>query len=443
MQEFVNVKKACLAMQSNFRGRQARLLHKSIRAARNIQRVYKGYRQLKIFNSQKRSAIMIQAIFRAFSQSQKYLVARDRLISLQAVYRGFSQQQQYKRERGNLIKLQAEWRRYSMEQTFKTKKAAAIKIQANFRAYVQAQKFQRTRAHVILSQAICRGFVARQFVARHRARAMSASLQIQSLWKGYKARKASKKAMRSIHVIQAHYRGWMERLRLWNACRALATKAREMRMRIEEARRQVQEHLKLGNKTKAGIEVLLMDPSISRSMKAVESLEIATRLSRECAQCITELGAVERLYKVISTCTRSLPEMKLAKACLQTLNNFSIYKEKFRLEISLMPISAVTLAEFIESKRDDDQEAVLLAIKLLRFICEDTFSAAEIAAIPRVDSSSTPFERLNRTIHMMEKKIPTKAAPLANNNGKPSAADKYCKCIKALKALTRTIGESK
>jgi len=107
-----------------------------------------------------------------------------------------------------------------------------------------------------------------------------------------------------------------------------------------------------------------------------------------------------------------------------------------------MPISALTLAEFIESKRDDDQEAVLLAIKLLRFICEDAFSAAEIAAIPRVDGLSTPFERLNRTIHMMEKKIP-KAAPLANNNGKPSAADKYCKCIKALKALTRTIGESK
>jgi len=429
-------------LQSIQRGNQARRLVRNIRAARNIQRVYKGYRQLKIFYSQKRSAIKIQAIFRASSQSKKYLVARARLISLQAVYRGFSQQQQYKRDRGNFIKLQAEWRRYSMEQTFKTQKAAGIKIQANFRAYVQAQKFQCTRAHVILSQAISRGFVARQFVARHRARVMSASQQIQSLWKGYKARKASKKAMRSIHVIQAHYRGWMERMRLWNACRALATKAREMRMRIEEARKQVQEHLKLGNKTKAGIEVLLMDPSISRSMKAVESLEIATRLSRECAQCITELGAVERLYKVISTCTRSLPEMKLAKACLQTLNNFSIYKEKFRLEISLMPISAVTLAEFIESKRDDDQEAVLLAIKLLRFICEDAFSAAEIAAIPRVDGLSTPFERLNRTIHMMEKKIP-KAAPLANNNGKPSAADKYCKCIKALKALTRTIGESK
>mmetsp|Transcript_97849 Transcript_97849/g.143247 ORF Transcript_97849/g.143247 Transcript_97849/m.143247 type:complete len:250 (+) Transcript_97849:3-752(+) len=249
--------------------------------------------------------------------------------------------------------------------------------------------------------------------------------------------------MRSINVIQAHYRGWVERKRLWNACRELASKARAMRQRIEDARRQVQDHLKLGNKTKAGIEVLLMDPSISKSIKAVESLEIATRLSKECAQCITELGAVPRLYMLLSSCTRSLPELKLAKQSLQTLNNFAIYKDKFRQDLSQMPIAAETLAEFIESKRDDDQEAVFLAIKLLRFICEDAFNAAEIAGIQSVKGSHTPFERLNRTITMMEKKAP-KATPLANNNGKTAAtATYYAKCIKSLKMLTRTIGDSK
>ena len=134
--------------------------------------------------------------------------------------------------------------------------------------------------------------------------------------------------------------------------------------------------------------------------------------------------------------------MKLAKACLQTLGNFALYKEKFRMEISLMPLSATTLAEFIESKRDDDQEAVLLATNLMRFICEDPFNAAEIAAIQSVKNAPTPFDRLNRTINMMEKKAP-KPTALANNNGRSQATDKYTKCIKALKALTRTIGDNK
>ena len=134
--------------------------------------------------------------------------------------------------------------------------------------------------------------------------------------------------------------------------------------------------------------------------------------------------------------------MKLAKQTLTTLNNFAIYKDKFRQDISLMPLCATTLAEFIESKRDDDQELVYLAIKLLRFICEDAYSAAEIAAMLSEGNRPTPFERLNRTVSMMEKKAP-KAVPLANNNGKPPAGAGYLKCIKSLKSLTRTIGENK
>ena len=122
--------------------------------------------------------------------------------------------------------------------------------------------------------------------------------------------------------------------------------------------------------------------------------------------------------------------MQLAKKSLKTLNNFSIYKDKFRNDISQMPLCAEVCAEFIESKRDQDEEAVFLATKLLRFICEDEFNAAEIAAIASVNRAPTPFERLNRTINMMERKAPKEE----------KKAQMHAKAIKALKALTKTIG---
>ena len=436
-----------ITLQKIQRGNKARRLVRDKRAAIAVQRVYKGYRQRKAFRTQKRAAIVIQANFRCFNETEKYQITRDRLIVLQSVYRGWSQQQKYQQDRCKLIKLQAEWRRFTMEESFKMQKASAIKIQAMYRGYSQQQKYQQTCKLLIFAQAVCRGFMARRFVAEERRRMNHASLAIQCLWRGYAVRKETTKAIRSINTIQAHYRGWRERMQLWNACKHLAAKAREMRKRIEEARKQVQEHLKLGNKTKAGIEVLLSDPSISKSMQAVQSLELATRLSGECVQCITELGAVESLYKLVADSGRSLPEMKLARACLDTLNNFSIYKDKFRQELSPMPLCASTLAEFIESKRDDDhQEAALAAIKLLRFICEDPFNAAEIAAIRSIKGAPTPFERLNRTLTMLEKKAPKAVVPLANANGskgKPAAANNYNKCIKALKALIKTVGENK
>jgi hypothetical protein len=405
--------------------------------------VYKGYLQLKTFRAQKRAAIKIQANYRSFAQTDMYKATRARLISLQAVYRGFSQQQKYQHDRVNLIKLQAEWRRYSMEQAFKVQRSSAIKVQACFRAFYLSKKYQQTLAKVIHIQAFCKGSVTRKFVADKKIRMNRACLGIQSVWRGYVARKSFRHTMRSVHAMQAYYRSWKERMAMWERCKELATKSREMRRRIKEAKQRVQEHLKLGNKTKAGIEVLLTDPAISKSIKAVESLETATRLSVECAQCVTELGAIGKLYTVIQNTTRSRPEMQLARLCLQTLNNFSLYKDKFRMEISQMPLSAEVLAEFIESKRDEDQETVLLAIQLLRFICEDPFNAAEFAAIRSINRAPTPFERLNRTICMMEKKVP-KAVPLSNNNGKaPQAANMYAKCIKSLKLLTWTIGENK
>ena len=205
-------------------------------------------------------------------------------------------------------------------------------------------------------------------------------------------------------------------------------------MRIAEAQKQVQEHMKLGNRTAHSLELLLESTSISSTRNAITSLEMATRLSDVCAQCTVELGAIEKLYEIMRSCNRSKPELMLAKQCLQTLSNFTLYKTRFRDDLCILPLTAEALAEFIQNMREADEDAVLLAVGLLRFICTDESKASEIAALPARGSLPTPMHRLNMTLNMLQKKIPK---PI--NNRKPQTP----KLVVELQSLIQVIGQNK
>lgn len=159
-----------------------------------------------------------------------------------------------------------------------------------------------------------------------------------------------------------------------------------------------QEHMKLGNRTQSSLDVLLKSSSITKIMQAVSVLEVSTRWSEACAQCIGELGAIERIYGVIQSCNRSKPEQELARMCLQTLANFTQYKEQFRRDLAELPLAADVLASFITQMRDADEAGVLQAASLLRYICGDVVVARKVACMQSVGGQPTPEQRLKLTV---------------------------------------------
>ncbi len=168
----------------------------------------------------------------------------------------------------------------------------------------------------------------------------------------------------------------------------------------------------------AGLEVLINSRSITTTMKAVGSLEIATRYSPECAHIISEMGAVARLYLVLQSCNRSKPHLMLAKQTLQTLFNFTAHGAEFRAKVSQLPIAADVLAEFAQTMRDTDEECVLQAVKLLRWISADPQTSADISGAFSVNGQPTAVERLGMTLKCLERK------------GKPAGAQPSIKAVK-------------
>ena len=382
---FSTLKAASVTMQSMWRGRVARLHCKAIRAAVMIQKIYKGYCDRA-----------------AFKQDIKSIVAT------QAVCKGWVV------------------RKMIAQQT-----AACVKIQARFRAYTSRCTFLRTVTGFAKAQAIARGMIARSMVRemRRQARIAGCVVQLQCWARTVLAKMASARRTRSIAVIQAMFRGCLARKRLLTSCKQLAIKARNARKRITEARKKVQEHMTLGNRTNAGLETLLHCQTITPVIKAVGSLEVATRWSDVCARCIVDLDAIEKIYSVISSCNRSKPHIELSKVCLATLVNFTKYKNLFRGDLA-RPTAASVLSAFIQQMRDTDEECVHMAVKVMRFIAQDQVIAAEISMVQGTSANPSPLQRLNLALKSLKNKA---LAPSNGGRGKESA------CVKALDALIKTI----
>jgi hypothetical protein len=162
--------------------------------------------------------------------------------------------------------------------------------------------------------------------------------------------------------------------------------------------------MKLSNRTKSGLEVLLKSASITTTMKAISSLEVASKWSDVCACCIADLGAIEKLYCVIRSCNRSKPHIELARSCLRTIANFTTYGDKFREEVSALPVAAEALSEVIQNMRDTDDECVLKAIRLLSYIAQDKDRAMQISQLCGVDGQPSPVQRLNLTMVSLKRR---------------------------------------
>ena len=393
---FLAFKAAACKIQMFVRGAIVRAQIKSkAKAALRVQSWWRCVTSVASYSADRRDIITVQSVWRRATAVRRYAASRTLAVAAQRIARGFLSRRAARAGRAATM-IKKVWKGHWQLMAYARERSSAVRIQTAVRRYAAIREYRQDVGRVIAIQAWARGNASRARVACVRGEMK------EQRWRAMRARSAL--------IIQSFWRGYTGRKALWANCTKLAKKAKELRARIEEARRTVQEHMKLGNRTQAGLDVLLHSSSITTIIKAAVSLEVTTRLSEACARCVADLGAIEKLYGVVASCNRSKPEMELARHCLVTLTNFMQYPE-MKGELRAMPLCADTLTSFIARNRDKDEAAVLMACKLLSYLCKDAETAREVAAIQGTGGNPSPSDNLRVTIKALQRKAPAAAAP--------------------------------
>ncbi|XP_069050242.1 abnormal spindle-like microcephaly-associated protein [Lepisosteus oculatus] len=192
--QYVQIRKAVIAVQAGFRGMKARReLKEKHRAATTIQAAFKAYSCKKKLASFKKAATFIQQWYRACSvgrhQCQEFIKLKQVAVKLQAVYRGSKVRKDMRNMHQAATVIQANFRMYKARIVYRAMKLAATIIQQHYKAC--ARRNQERKKYLLLK---------------------SSAVVIQSAYRGMKTRLQIQKMHRAATVIQATYRKYKQHI---------------------------------------------------------------------------------------------------------------------------------------------------------------------------------------------------------------------------------------
>jgi len=151
----------------------------------------------------------------------------------------------------------------------------------------------------------------------HMVQRLAAASCIQRIARGLIARKVALRRRRIIASMQAMRRGV-------NVRRKCSKKMNAIRARLIEASRNVQEHMKLGNRTSSALEILLNHKQITLLIQALGHLDITTRYSAKCTARVVAQDGVAIIVELMRNCNRSKPHQELLKYSINVLCNIAM-----------------------------------------------------------------------------------------------------------------------
>ena len=362
-----------IIIQKMVRGHGARRAVKMNIAARQIQKVWRGYVQNVEFMVSILSAITIQAQARALIQRRRFESTRNALIAIQAAvqgsnarslmqrqntavtriqswYRGRLAAHEYQHHVGAVVIVQSAARGWLVRREVDLLHCAACEIQRVWRGYQANVDYIVMVLAAIQIQSLARMAAARSLLATFNEQKLNAEVErrgriaaaqviqrnyrriaaerilhqkatvLQRSARGYLARRRVSKMMAVAFFVQRAYRGRVVRL-------ARGRMALAMARRIEKANRkaELEPQMKLGVRTSSALDTLQKSKRLSEVIRAIKTLEVSTRLSEKCCRAFATADAPEILYALIRTCNRSLPHIELLHYVLLTLSNVARY----------------------------------------------------------------------------------------------------------------------
>ncbi|ESO92879.1 hypothetical protein LOTGIDRAFT_232956 [Lottia gigantea] len=245
-------KSSATMIQSAFRGYMARKSFQKVHSTVIfLQRLYKSSQITKTTRNhylhQKHCTLVIQTVFRGYVIRRSYLKQRKAAITIQTVFRRWTNQHEYQRLKSVVCQIQRIYRNNRIAKcqrlSFVCMKKAAIRLQSCYHGYQQRMIYQRTlitiiriqtwwrcissyrkychdkKAIVNLQRLIRRNIEMKQEMSNLACK-KAAILKIQSVYRGYVARKSYSHKMNAAVKIQSAWRGYMAYQQFWRIKRS-------------------------------------------------------------------------------------------------------------------------------------------------------------------------------------------------------------------------------
>ncbi|XP_073904825.1 abnormal spindle-like microcephaly-associated protein isoform X1 [Castor canadensis] len=254
LQQFFQLHKAVIKIQSSFRGwRVRKKMQEMHRAATLIQAIFRMHRARVRYQALKQTCLVIQKRYQANRaaklQRLHFIRQRCSAVILQAAFRAMKTRRHLKKMHSSATLIQSRFRSLVMRRRFISLKKSAIFVQRKYRAAVYAkhklhQFLQLRKAAITIQSSYRRLMVKRKLREMHRAAVLiqatfrmhrtyitfhiwkRASILIQQHYRAYRAAKLQREHFTgqwlSAVVIQASYKGMKARQALREKHRAAA-----------------------------------------------------------------------------------------------------------------------------------------------------------------------------------------------------------------------------
>jgi myosin heavy subunit len=404
--KFLSFKKASVRLQIMYRRSIARLHDRVLReCAINIQKVWRGFTARLQYYYDLSDIVFVQSLVRSKLACKKvYIMKRLKLLQeeleyrkvscckIQRMWRGFSgrrqlrlghyfartiqlwfrKQKKYILQKATISVLQRRYHSYCKELKLNT---AALVIQTRWRSYVRRVDFIIASMSAVRIQNTYRRYYSinrRQSIiddkspnacqytqGEHTLTAIarvsinnqgslsSSAEKIQCAVRRFLAKKKFSLIMKGITSIQGVFRG-----RNIRAQRSISVKNAADRIRRVHA--QSNSKMTLGERTKDSLRKLTKTEGIKLTeiMQSLRTLEICTRLSRECCHEFIFHDAHSILCNFMKFCNRSLPHVQLIDICLVILMNVSqtIESYDFFAKVDIVDV----MIDIVHKFRDKD-----------------------------------------------------------------------------------------
>ena len=290
----------------------------------------KSVKEKEIMEQKKmcQAATVIQKTWRCAVQRQSYLRTKEDIIHLQSLIRMYLARKTYQHIMENrqkaAIKIQQSWRSYSQckrskELEYQARNQAALKIQGAFKMLKAKQELAQLRLsneEYLKEQAIL-----------HEQRKERAAMTLQNAFKGYQVRIWYLRHIKAATVIKAAWRGYKARKALKKA--VIAIKLAEVQRRVSEALKNVTEDKKLCNRTAFALDYLFKYVDMGMLIEALNNLNVTLSYSTNCClRMIEEDGkAIGILMQLLNGLNRSVPHTHVMSIIFDILISLAEFRE--------------------------------------------------------------------------------------------------------------------
>ncbi|XP_062919928.1 abnormal spindle-like microcephaly-associated protein [Mobula hypostoma] len=212
---FLIQKTAVVTLQASFRGYRVRVHYRAMRLSTIlIQRWYRacklGRSRFMQYQSMRSAAIVIQAAYKGMVVRQ-CIKQQYAAVKIQSFFRMIHHRSRFLKLKYGAIVLQSQYRAYEARKQYRAYVQAAVILQRQYRSYLLMKKernaYLTIHQTVIRLQARIRGFI----VQRNYKKLHQSITKIQACYRGKKQRQAFLLYKESALVIQQHYRAYCQR----------------------------------------------------------------------------------------------------------------------------------------------------------------------------------------------------------------------------------------